>query len=129
MSMEKNKKYIYLGIGVVLLVVILYFSCGKTGSTPNPAVTTTDNNPIVTSTDTTSSSVNAAPKIAPPAPADAPLSATQKYLDAIRVYKNTGYYFQFVACHGAPGTFTLKKGKKFMLDNRDGKSHKIVVQG
>jgi hypothetical protein len=59
----------------------------------------------------------------------APLSATQRYLDAIRLYKNVGYYFQFVDCHGLPGSLTLKKGKKFMLDNRDNKSHKIAIVG
>lgn len=57
------------------------------------------------------------------------LSATQAYLDAVKIYKNVGYYFQFVDCHGLPGSLTLKAGKKFMLDNRDGVAHKIVVQG
>lgn len=58
-----------------------------------------------------------------------PLSATQKYLDALKTYKTVGYYFQFVDCHGLPGTLTMKKGKKFMLDNRDAKGRRIAISG
>ena len=62
-------------------------------------------------------------------PAKAPLSATQAYLDAIKIYKTSGYYFQFVDCHAFRGSITLKAGKKFMLDNRDAKAHKLAIQG
>lgn len=61
--------------------------------------------------------------------AKAPLSATKSYLDALKIYKTTGYYFQFVDCHGSPGSFTLKVGKKFMLDNRDAVAHRFKIQG
>lgn len=35
----------------------------------------------------------------------------------------TIYRIQFVDCHGFPGTLTMKKGAKLMLDNRDGRGH------
>lgn len=57
------------------------------------------------------------------------LSATQRYIDALKIYKTSGYYFQFLKCHGQPGSLTIKKGKKFMLDNRDSVSHKIAFTG
>ncbi len=120
----KNKKVVYIGAGVVLLIVILFLVFSKKGNQSNPAFPTANEVPpagAATSSATT-------PKKSSPQ-ANQPLSATQRYLDAIRVYKSAGYYFQFVDCHGAPGSFTLKAGKKFMLDNRDGKAHKIAVQG
>ncbi len=118
------KKYIYGVLAVVLLLVVLYFVFSKMGgqSDTNDGIAT-----FPTSTAVTSSTMVVPKKSS--SQANAPLSATQKYLDAIRVYKNVGYYFQFVECHGAPGTLTLKKGKKFMLDNRDAKAHKLAVQG
>ena len=118
-----NKKFIYIGAGVVLLLAASYFVWLK-NIQPNSADTTTDK----AATTTATSSIVTTPKKSPPS-ANSPLSATQRYLDAIRVYKSVGYYFQFVDCHGLPGSLTLKKGKKFMLDNRDGEAHKIAVQG
>ena len=117
-----NKKFIYIGAGVVLLLAASYFVWLKNRQ-PNSADTSTEK-----AATTTTSSVIIMPKKSS-SPASSPLSATQRYLDAIRVYKSVGYYFQFVDCHGSPGTFTLKKGKKFMLDNRDNVTHKIAVQG
>ena len=125
--MPFSKKFIYIGAGVVLLAVILYFIFSKKkDAQPNSAATTMDK--ITTTSATITPSAAIAPK-KPSSPVNPPLSATQRYLDAIRVYKSVGYYFQFVDCHGSPGALTLKKGKKFMLDNRDNATHKIAVQG
>jgi len=57
------------------------------------------------------------------------LSATSAYLKAANIYKTSGYYFQFVNCHGTPGSLVIKKGAKFMMDNRDNKIRKISVMG
>ncbi len=57
------------------------------------------------------------------------LSATSAYLKAANIYKTSGYYFQFVNCHGTPGSLVIKKGAKFMMDNRDNKIRKIAVMG
>lgn len=120
-----SKKYTYLaaGLAVILLAVISYFVFWKKPNT-GPVVPAKN---LSTSTAVTPSATPAPKKSS--APTAAPLTATQKYLDAIRIYKSVGYYFQFVNCHGAPGSLTLKKGKKFMLDNRDNITRKIAVQG
>ncbi|HRY36839.1 MAG TPA: hypothetical protein P5230_03120 [Candidatus Magasanikbacteria bacterium] len=54
------------------------------------------------------------------------LSATSDYLKARNSYQTSGYYFQFLNCHGSPGSLVVKKGAKIMLDNRDNKTRKIV---
>lgn len=107
-----------------MLAAVLWLVFSKKGNQPNPAAPT-DN---TTATSTATSSAVTAPKKSS-TPATSPLSATQRYLDAIRIYKSVGYYFQFVSCHGSPGSLTLKKGKKFMLDNRDNVTRKIAIQG
>lgn len=120
------KKYIYVGLGVILLVVISYLVYFKKSGQYNNTFPVA--NEVLPAGNATTSGAAVVSKKAP-AKSTAPLSATQSYLDAIKIYKNVGYYFQFVSCHGAPGTLTLKAGKKFMLDNRDGVAHKIAVQG
>lgn len=122
------KKIIYFAIGAVLLGVVWYFIWGKKTESP----VNNQDQKIATTTVVSTSSKPAAPavkKTSVPPKTQAPLSATQRYLDALRIYKNTGYYFQFVDCHGAPGSLVLKKGKKFMLDNRDNQTRKIAVTG
>lgn len=120
-NIVKHKKLIFLGPVLILLIVALYSVFVRNSDRSNIDM------PADLSATSTSVSSSSASKSSPQT--KAPLSATQRYLDAIRTYKNVGYYFQFVDCHGSPGTLTLKAGKKFMLDNRDGKSRKIAVQG
>lgn len=104
------------------MAVVVWFVFSKMGNQPNP--TATSGQPLAPST--TSGTATAPKKSSTQV---SPLSATQRYLDAIKVYKSVGYYFQFVSCQGLPGSLTLKAGKKFMLDNRDAVTHKIAVQG
>lgn len=52
---------------------------------------------------------------------------TKSYGDAINIYRTSGYRFQFSNCSGSPGTLTMKIGTKFMIDNRDNKSHQIGI--
>ena len=123
-----RKKIIYIVAGVVLLAVILYFAFGR--KTENSANEQNKNTTTTTGAVTSSQTVSpAVKKSSAPTKTEAPLSATQRYLDAIKIYKNTGYYFQFVDCHGAPGSLVMKKGKKFMLDNRDDRTRKIAIVG
>jgi hypothetical protein len=51
------------------------------------------------------------------------------YTEALTTYGTlgTGYHYQFVNCQGTPAKLTLKKGTKFLLDNRDDASHKFTV--
>ncbi len=123
-SVVKNKKIIYIAAGVVLLSLASYFIFSNKGN----QLTTITISDKITATSTSATSTTATPKKST-TPVTSPMSATQRYLDAIRVYKSVGYYFQFVSCHGSPGSLTLKKGKKFMLDNRDNVTRKIAVQG
>ncbi|HSR89529.1 MAG TPA: hypothetical protein VLK22_04030 [Candidatus Udaeobacter sp.] len=125
--MEKieKKKILYIIGGVILLGVIIYavfVNLKKSGNDQNiPA-----NSEPVSSGEPTGNT--------PGGTASKPASGTSKpaarsYLDALKIYRTSGYYFQFSGCSGKPGSLTLKKGVEFMLDNRDGVNHKIVVEG
>lgn len=123
-----GKKIVYVAAGIILLGVVGYLVWGqKTKNGGNEkSQTATGTSQITTSTRT--SPKTAAPKTTAPK-TTAPVAATQKYLDALKIYKTSGYYFQFVDCHGSPGSLVLKKGKKFMLDNRDNQTRKIAIVG
>jgi hypothetical protein len=63
---------------------------------------------------------------ATPSPTPAPARLT--YNDALKTYGVNGYRFQFSDnCLGIPGRLTIKKGGKFMLDNRDDVAHTIKL--
>ncbi len=62
-----------------------------------------------------------------PASSPSPVVAAMTYTQALNVYKKTGAYIQFARCHGNPGYISMKKGTKFMLDNRDKATHTIGV--
>lgn len=65
-----------------------------------------------------------------PGTATAPSSgAKPTYAQALKIYRASGYYLQFDNCRGNPGILTLKKGAKFMLDNRDPLAIKIGLSG
>lgn len=49
------------------------------------------------------------------------------YSQAVQQYDDLGYRYQFANCSGLPGTFTIKRGVKFMLDNRDSVRHVIGI--
>ncbi len=55
--------------------------------------------------------------------------STKAYLAALKIYDANGYRYQFANCSGLPGTFTIKKNVKFMLDNRDGERHVLGFNG
>lgn len=44
-------------------------------------------------------------------------------------YIESGYRYQFVNCNGSPGSLTVKRGKYFLLDNRDEEAVTIAVAG
>lgn len=54
-------------------------------------------------------------------------ASSLSYTKAISIYRTSGAYYAFVACHGTPGTMTMKQGTKFMLDNRDAVSRTIAI--
>jgi len=52
---------------------------------------------------------------------------TKDYGATLAIYGKSGWRFQFVNCSGSPGYLTMKIGTKFMIDNRDNKSHQISI--
>jgi hypothetical protein len=54
---------------------------------------------------------------------------TLNYTEALNFYRNKGAYLQLVHCSSNPGAISLKKGVKFMVDNRDKVSHRIGLEG
>lgn len=54
-------------------------------------------------------------------------TSTLSYAAALKIYQNLGARIQFANCSGNPGTMNIKKGTKFMIDNRDNESHKIGI--
>lgn len=131
--MDNNRRYLLIGLGVLVLILIAYLTWSRSqtaNNTQNNEQTPSPTSSLVQAAITTSTTTSTPATVGtrkPLAKVSTPISATQKYLDALKIYKNTGYYFQFSNCHASPGTLTMKRGKKFMLDNRDGVSHKIAI--
>lgn len=53
--------------------------------------------------------------------------ATKSYTDALAVYAKNGTRLQFDKCSGIPGSVTVKRYTKFMIDSRDGKTHRFGI--
>lgn len=139
--MSKNKIIALVAIGAVVIVFIIFaVTCkksadttpaGDNNSTENQAedsldsasATTTD----LTASTTPTTSVKTAVTTKKTVSVKAPGAVTQSYADALKTYSASGYRMQFVNCKASPGSLIIKKGKTFMLDNRDNKSHKIKV--
>jgi hypothetical protein len=52
-------------------------------------------------------------------------SVTLSYNDALALYGN--FRFQFIGCHGTPGSMNVATNVTVMLDNRDAKAHTVKV--
>ena len=52
---------------------------------------------------------------------------TKNYVAALALYGKSGARFQFANCSGIPGSLHIKRNTKFMIDNRDNKSHAIGI--
>lgn len=139
--MSKNKIIALGAIGVVVIVFIIFaVTCkkdndttptdeniGLENQTEDTGLTSTTTPDTTVTTTPTSTPVTATIKktTTPTTKATAPV--TQSYADALKTYSASGYRMQFVNCRASPGSLIIKKGKTFMLDNRDNKSHKIKV--
>ena len=128
----RTRDVILLVILVILLFIVGYLVWGKKAAQPVTQEQTSTTTAFTSSTEAVASSTTSTPatkKTTTKTSTKAPLSVTQKYLDAVKVYKNTGYYFQFLNCHASPGTLTMKAGRKFMLDNKDNATRSIKIVG
>ena len=111
-------------VGVVVLVVILALIGWWRQKMDKPTpVAVSDQQQQMPAADTTSP--------APKPPVSAKTQA-QLYTDAVKMYQ---YRLQFLQCHGTiptalnNGTLVIKKGVKFMLDNRDATAHTFAFAG
>ena len=96
------------------------------GAVSEPGATAGDSTVPTPNSDTTTTTGTTGTTAKPPAGNTA---VTQSYADAYKIYAASGFRYQFVNCSGDPGSMVVKTGQKFMMDNRDNKSHKFVVQG
>lgn len=132
--MTNKTLYIWLGIGGIFLVFVIFILARNS---PNSEINKSEYSNTASSTEQTASSspatastTNQTAKIPvikrPPVPTGQ--TASESYLQALKIYKNSGYYLQFYPCQATPGTLTVKKGSKIMLDNRDSKTHVIGIK-
>ena len=127
--MTKNWRVIALVLAALTVVVAGYFLVKKTkpaeevvevnGETPTEVTAgegevTDDEETTPTTTPTTRRPTTTTP-------------TAMTYDEVYNLYRNLGLRFQFLDCHGSPGSLTMKVGTKFMLDNRDVATHIIMV--
>ncbi len=113
-----NKKSLYIGVGVLVIVIIaylIYFNKQKSNNLPASQTSEqqiSSTTPPQTTTTPTSTKSNTSKKLS--------------YGDAIKAYPSR---FQFINCSANPGSMTIKKGTALMLDNRDKVAHTIKANG
>ncbi|MBI5729310.1 MAG: hypothetical protein HY983_03680 [Candidatus Magasanikbacteria bacterium] len=130
-----NKKF--LGLGLTAALLLIGAGC-RPGGAPTEKVPDAAK-PYNTAPITAETKPPATPATIAPvkkgtttevtAPAAAPnqsAAATLPYSQAVATY-GQGARFQFVNCHAVPGSLTMKKGDKLMLDNRDATKHRVTV--
>lgn len=112
---------------LILVLIFAGWGCSTkqetTSDTDKTAVSGDDQTATIPAATTTS----AAPT---PVKGKTTITAPAKTLTyAAALDKYRGAVMQFVGCRVLNGTFTLKKGVSFMLDNRDATAHTIKIQG
>lgn len=110
---------------LILVLVLAGWGCSSK-QVAAPAADTT----AAPSADQTVTIPTATTTSAAPVPTKTTITAPAKALTyAAALDKYRGVVMQFVNCRVLNGTFTLKKGVSFMLDNRDAAAHSIKIQG
>lgn len=94
----------------------------KEAVAPVPEVVTT---PVVVTTTVTAPVVQTPVVKKPTAPQ--PTQAVLDYNATVKVYDASGYRLQIVNCSARPGAMVVKRGMKFMIDNRDDATRTIAV--
>ena len=108
----KDKYYVYIGVGLLVVVLIIYGIYRHYNNTPQPVSITTTTTQTATTTPTPVPSVTYGGKLS--------------YGKAILTYKNR---FQFVGCRGTPGVISVRAGSPVMLDNRSTTTATIKADG
>jgi len=115
-ELKKYAPYVLVGVAIgILLYALVARPDGKGDDTPIPGAAPTG---------------ETAPVAAPDAVVGGQTeSVSGDYPKKGLPYIESGYRFQFTDCHGSPGSLTVKRGKYFLLDNRDEEAAKISVAG
>jgi len=138
---NKNIMRILLAVFIILVLAVVLKYTVFNNQQQSPAVETNTNTSVIsnfvsstkqvllspTSTATVTSTPatkKTVPKktVSPTAPV---ASATPSYVDALDIYRKSGYYVQFYNCQPTPTALTMKSGTKFMIDNRNVTTQKI----
>lgn len=119
--MKKNTKIILIVVAV-LLVVLFGLLIFRKKANINNTQTISDQNQVVNDVATTTSSTVATTTLPVTKKITVPKKA-ETYTELVNKY--VGYRFQFYnnCTQVVPYTFIIKKGEKFMIDNREDKKH------
>lgn len=110
---EQNKTYSYIGVGLVLLIVIIWAIYANT----NKDNGINNNQQISQQTNSADNTLATSTPTATPTPAGTAIAKKLSYSDAIKAYPER---FQFSnGCQGTPATIAVRKGTPVMLDNRN----------
>ena len=122
MDMKPADRLLYVIVAVLAVMLVAYLALARSSGTGSGLLGSGKPFSLEASPE---SQQNAASTT--PAAADTTTTAPKAltYEAALELYG--GYRFQFLNCHGTPGTMTLKVGSKFLLDNRDAKPRTIAV--
>lgn len=125
-----NKKdlaiVIIIGGLFVLLLGYVFLYKNNSSTTPSDFSTSTTTTTTTVQKDSTTSTKDKKTNTTKPKTIS-PGAATPEYVAALNTYRNSGYYFQLSNCGANPGSLTMKRGTKFMIDNRDAKAHRIAI--
>lgn len=133
--MNKRTKIITIAAIAVVVAIFAVWICVSRKNKTNMVATTGQENNMPSEDVLTASSTDAivttttstAPKTTISNIKTNGDAVSQSYTDALKIYSASGYRMQFVNCQATPGQLTIKKGQKFMIDNRDSKPHKFKV--
>ncbi len=115
-----NKNFLWIGAGVIVVIIIIALVAGKSDNTGISLSPTTS--PLVTISVNPSASVKATPK-----PSSAPVS-TLSYQTALQKYGSTRMQFD-ATCQATPSHMVLKNGSPLMFDNRASVARTISFNG
>jgi len=127
-----NKKMVIGGIVVIVIIAIFigvwaahkHSSSDQTAQTNNEASNGNTSGSTTPATDQTATTSTSSAQ----SQLKTRLSGNQAYDAAVATYQASGYRIQFNLCQATPHQLVIKKGAKFMLDNRDDESRTIIVK-
>ncbi len=125
------EKYRWAWIGLALVVLGIAVLCYNRYQTQEvregryeKKAALLEEKPVAEENKAPSGAIKAPVRVKKPVP-----PASARYQSAVAIYgeRGTGYRFQFAECSGVPGELTMKKGVRYMLDNRDDQEHTFRV--